>query len=149
VRDERTRRIAHHEIEEVTAEEMLAPDYAERQVDRVATLMKAYPPPDFDVFLQGFDSAATLYSAWPELLVQVGFTGTRFGATEAQLTRMRDLLADSARERSRIMSTASAPTRSFTRSRASSAGALSCIRPSMTMTALAATTTSCAHRSRT
>ena len=68
VRDLATRRIVHHEIEEIDADAMPASDRAKLQGQHTRELMKQYPPSKFEVFLQGFDSLKSLYSSWPELL---------------------------------------------------------------------------------
>jgi hypothetical protein len=72
VRDRSSRRIVHHEIEELDNEQFLAPDSSRKQSQRIATLMAQYPSSGFEVFAQGFDSVATLYSTWPELPENAG-----------------------------------------------------------------------------
>lgn len=67
VRNLDTRRIVHHEIEEDDSDEMPSNERAKLQTERIRGLMRQYPPALFDVFLQGFDSLTSLYSAWPEL----------------------------------------------------------------------------------
>jgi hypothetical protein len=68
VRELRSRRIVHHEIEEINTTELLAPDRASREEAHIHDLMRHYHPDDFEVFVQGFDSLDSLYSAWPELI---------------------------------------------------------------------------------
>lgn len=67
VRDLATRRIVHHEIEEIDTAAVSADDRAKLEGTRIRELMKTYRPSEFEVFLQGFDSTSSLYSAWPEL----------------------------------------------------------------------------------
>lgn len=62
-----TRRIVYHEVEEDDSDEMPSNERAKLQTERIRGLMKQYPPALFEVFLQGFDSLTSLYSAWPEL----------------------------------------------------------------------------------
>lgn len=67
VRDLATRRVVHHEIEEVDAADLTASDRVKRDRQRVSELMQQYNPDTHEVFLQGFDCPGALYSAWPEL----------------------------------------------------------------------------------
>lgn len=67
VRDLATRRIVHHEIEEIDTADMPATDRSELEGQRIRELMRQFGPDTFEVFLQGFDSLGTLYGAWPEL----------------------------------------------------------------------------------
>ena len=67
VRDLATRRIVHHEIQEIDSADMPSSVSSKLQGEHIDELMKQYPPSEFDVFLQGFDSLSSLYSAWPEL----------------------------------------------------------------------------------
>lgn len=67
VRDLATRRIVRHEIEEIDSDEMAANERAKIETEHVRELMNRFPPSEFEVFLQGFDSLTSLYSSWPEL----------------------------------------------------------------------------------
>lgn len=67
VRDLATRRIVHHEIEEVDTANMSVSERAKLESQRIRELMQRYDPATFEVFLQGFDSLHTLYSSWPDL----------------------------------------------------------------------------------
>jgi hypothetical protein len=67
VRDLTTRRIVHHEIEEIDMAEMPANERARFQSQRIRELMQRYDPDKFEVFLQGFDSLKSLYSTWPQV----------------------------------------------------------------------------------
>ena len=74
VRDLTTRRIVHHEIEEIDSRDMPADQRAAHDTQRIRELMKQYPSSGFEVFLQGFDSLPSLLSAWPELAPEGGPT---------------------------------------------------------------------------
>lgn len=67
VRDRATQRIVHHEIDDIDTDQMLAPERTKIERQRFDNLAKEYPPGDFEVFRQGFDSRESLYSTWPEL----------------------------------------------------------------------------------
>ncbi|HEY4177716.1 MAG TPA: hypothetical protein VGM90_12810 [Kofleriaceae bacterium] len=70
VRDLESRRIVHHEIEEIDTAAMLATERGRIETQKLDQLMDRYPPNRFDVFLQGFDSLNALYASWPELSPQ-------------------------------------------------------------------------------
>ena len=67
VRDLTTRRIVHHEIEEIDSEAMSPDERAKLHMEHIRDLMKRFPSAQFEVFLQGFSSLRALYNAWPEL----------------------------------------------------------------------------------
>lgn len=67
VRDRTTRRIVRHDLEEIDSDDMAADERAKLQTEHIRELMKQFPPSEFEVFLQGFDSLTSLYSSWPEL----------------------------------------------------------------------------------
>ena len=62
VRDLRTRRVVHHEIEEIDSADISASDRSKTEGQRIRELMSQYPPTEFEVFVQGFDSRDSLYS---------------------------------------------------------------------------------------
>jgi hypothetical protein len=67
VRNLTTRRVVHHEIDEIDSDEVSPSEQAKIERRRIQELMTQYPPSEFEVFAQGFDSRNTLYSIWPEL----------------------------------------------------------------------------------
>lgn len=67
VRNLRTHRVVHHEIEEIDSADVSASERAKIEGQRIRELMSQYPPTEFEVFVQGFDSRNSLYSIWPEL----------------------------------------------------------------------------------
>lgn len=62
VRDLLTRRIVHHEIEEVDSRDAPPNEHARLETARIRHLMRQYPVATLDVFLQGFNSLTSLYS---------------------------------------------------------------------------------------
>jgi len=80
VRRVASRRIVHHEIEELDAP---AAQRAQHEKERVRALVQKYPRADYDVIDQEFSSLDALYHAWPELKLVIRVTGTSTPALAA------------------------------------------------------------------
>lgn len=72
VRDLATRRIVHHEIDEIDTEDMPASQRAALDTRRIRALIDQYPSSRYEVFLQSFDSLPSLFDIWPELAPKSG-----------------------------------------------------------------------------
>ncbi len=72
VRDLATRRIVHHEIDEIDTADMPSSQRAALDSRRIRALTERYPSSGYEVFLQSFDSLASLLDIWPELAPKSG-----------------------------------------------------------------------------